>query len=106
MADVAATPAIHEVSIKVLVWLIPAIFAAGILFQTVASDGGSLESVATSLSDHERLEGHPVMQTEMQHISTQQSELMTEQREMRAEQQQQAIDLVAICRATGANCSR
>ena len=99
--------------VKALVWSIPVIFGAGALVQTVTSDDASLSSLEAKLESteedlhaHGALPGHPVSMTQIDHLATQQDEMMTEQRAMRTEQHNMAMDLAAICQATGADCSR
>ncbi len=100
-----------DMLIKVLVWSIPVIFGAGALLQTITSDTADIgnlqdkvEAQEQALASHEGLSGHPVSQTQIQHLTDQQDQMMTEQREMRAEQRAIAVDLSAICQATGATC--
>lgn len=100
-----------DMALKVLVWSIPVVFGAGTLVQMVTSDTADIgdlqekvEQQQTALSTHEGLSGHPVSQTQIQHLTVQQDQMMTEQRAMRDEQRDIAMDLAAICQATGASC--
>ena len=100
-----------DAALKLLVWGIPVIFGAGAFVQLVTSDTASLgdlreqvEDQGKSLATHQGLSGHPVSQTQIQHLTVQQDQMMTEQREMRAAQREIAMDLAAICQATGAVC--
>ncbi len=102
-----------DLALKVLVWAIPVVFKAGTLYQIIVSDEGSIAALTDRVSEqedgldvHEKLAGHPVGLTEMQHLATQQDALLQEQRGTREEQQRQALSLVAICQATGAECAR
>lgn len=96
---------------KGLVWAIPVIFGAGALVQMVSSDTASIgdlqeqvDAQEKALADHSSLSGHAVSQTQIQHLTDQQDEMLVDQRAMREEQRDMALDLAAICQATGANC--
>ena len=97
--------------LKILVWSIPVVFGAGSLVQMVSadtSDIGDLEATVNAqekaLNVHTSLSGHAVSQTQIQHLTDQQDEMLTDQRVMRDAQQDMAMDLAAICQATGAHC--
>ena len=100
-----------DAMLKALVWAIPVVFGAGALVQLVQSDTSALGDLETQvetngeeLTKHEALSGHPVSQTQIEHLTDQQDQMMTEQRAMRVGQQDMATDLAAICQATGASC--
>ncbi len=100
-----------DMALKILVWAIPVIFGAGTLVQMVSSDTADIgdlqdkvEAQEEALESHQGLSGHPVSQTKIQHLTDQQDQMITEQREMRDAQQDMAMDLAAICQATGAHC--
>ena len=100
-----------DLIMKGLVWSIPVIFGAGAFMQMVNSDAASIgdlqdkvEAQEKALADHSSLSGHAVSQTQIQHLTDQQDVMMTDQRAMREEQQDMALDLAAICQATGASC--
>ncbi len=100
-----------DMVVKILIWSIPVIFGAGAFVQVVTSDTASLgdlrekvEAQGKALATHEGLSGHPVSQTQIQHLTVQQDQMMQEQRAMRDEQRDIAMDLAAICQATGATC--
>lgn len=100
-----------DIALKVLLWAIPVIFGAGTLVQMVSSDTADIgalqdkvEAQQQVLASHADLSGHPVSQTKIEHLTEQQDEMMVEQRAMRAEQRDMAMDLAAICQATGASC--
>lgn len=100
-----------DLAMKILVWSVPVIFGAGALVQEVSEDTSNIgalqskvEAHERALADHSSLSGHAVTQTQIEHLTGQQDKMITEQREMRAEQRAIAVDLAAICQATGANC--
>jgi hypothetical protein len=100
-----------DLIMKGLVWSIPVIFGAGAFMQMVSSDAASIgdlqekvEAQEQALSAHSSLSGHAVSQTQIQHLTDQQDEMLVDQRAMREEQRDMALDLAAICHATGANC--
>lgn len=96
---------------KILVWSIPVVFGAGTLVQMVSSDTSDIGDLETNVQAQEKalivhtsLSGHAVSQTQIQHLTDQQDEMITDQRVMRDAQQDMAMDLAAICQATGAHC--
>jgi Sec-independent protein translocase protein TatA len=100
-------------ALKATIWVIPVVFGAGTLTQIIRSDGAGISALEEKVDDaeqglyaHSNLPGHPVSTTQIQHLTEQQDEMMIEQRGMRVEQRDMAMDLAAICQATGADCSR
>jgi hypothetical protein len=102
-----------EMGLKILVWAIPVVFGAGALVQTVRSDDASLANLQDEVTEqtedldaHKILPGHPVSTTQIEHLAEQQGQMIVEQRAMRVTQGDMAMDLAAICQATGADCGR
>ena len=115
MSDVSSpTESVSKDTIlRMLVWSIPVIFGAGSVVQLVNSGDLAVHEVeAKTLSNtdairaHSSLAGHPVAMTQINYLTTKQEEMAEEQREMREMQQDIAVNLAAICQATGASCSR
>ncbi len=113
MSDDTKAADTKDWALKAMVWAIPVVFGAGALAQIVRSDDAGISALQEKMADaeeglhaHSRLAGHPVSTTQIQHLTEQQDEMMTEQRAMRAEQRDMAMDLAAICQATGADCAR
>jgi len=91
----------RDLTMKVLVWVIPVVFGAGgfyaLITSTSASTSHDLAEVRVELDEHKELKAHPVTE---ERIDT----ILTEQRAVRAEQKEQAENISAICQATGARC--
>ena len=87
--------------LKMLLWAIPVVWGFGGFYALMMSTSATLESdvatVQTGLREHEALKAHPVTESRL-------DVLVTEQRAVRAEQSDQAESLAAICQATGARC--
>ena len=91
-------------ALKAAIWLVPIIFTAGGLLWQTSQAQNDLRSLDSEFHDHEKLESHPVSAVQLEDHKAILQELMTEQRAMRDEQTSQAIDISAICQATGARC--
>ncbi len=89
---------------KVAAWGLPLVFVAGGLYITIQSLGQDVDEISTRQDTHEDLEAHPVSHVRIEDLSTQQTNLMVEQRAMRGDLAEQAVNIAAICQATGATC--
>jgi len=90
--------------LKAGVWLAPIIFTAGGLLWQSGEVRAELVTLTADFDDHEKLEAHPVSAVQLEEHNAVLEELMVEQRAMRAEQTEQAVNISAICQATGARC--
>jgi len=61
-------------------------------------------ALTADFDGHEKLESHPVSAVQLEDHNAVLEELMVEQRAMRTEQTEQAVNISAICQATGARC--
>jgi predicted thioredoxin/glutaredoxin len=86
-----------DVALKIGLWAVPVLFGMGALYQTVLGSSVDVVEVESRLEAHEDLKAHPVTESQIDTI-------LTEQRAVRAEQIEQGENLAAICQATGANC--
>mgnify|MGYP003152071814 CR=1 FL=1 len=91
-----------EHRLKMLVWTIPIVFSFGGFYALMMSTSASLESDVTSikagLSEHESLKAHPVTESRLDVI-------VTEQRALRVEVAEANENIAAICSAIpGARC--
>ena len=93
-----------ELSLKVAIWIIPVLFGAGALYQTVIGSSAAVAEIQVQLESHEDLAAHPVTELRVTQSEDQIEEILVEQRAMRAEQSDQAESISAICQATGARC--
>lgn len=84
-------------ALKIALWAIPVLFGMGAMYQTVLGSSSDVHEVEARLEAHEDLKAHPVTETRIDTI-------LTEQRTIRDEQKVQGQNLAAICSATGANC--
>lgn len=84
-------------ALKIALWCVPVLFGAGSLFQMVAGSSAQVAEVAAEIEDHQALESHPVTRAKLEII-------VTEQRAMREDVADQAVNIAAICQATGASC--
>ena len=91
----------REQTLKVALWLVPMVFAAGGFWALTHSNTEALsEDVAharAAIEAHEDLRAHPVTEQRLETI-------VTEQRAVRSEQARQGENIAAICQATGASC--
>jgi hypothetical protein len=90
--------------LKAGVWLVPIVFTAGGLMWQSGEVRAELSSLVGDFDTHERLEAHPVANVQLEEHREVLEELMVEQRAMRSEQTEQAVNISAICQATGARC--
>jgi hypothetical protein len=91
-----------EHRLKMLVWTIPIVFSFGGFYALMMSTSASLESdvasVQTDLREHESLNAHPVTESRLDII-------VTEQRALRVEVAEANENIAAICSAIpGARC--
>ena len=90
--------------LKASVWLVPIIFTAGGLLWQSGEVRAELVALPADFDGHEKLESHPVSAVQLEDHNAVLEELMVEQRAMRTEQTEQAVNISAICQATGARC--
>jgi hypothetical protein len=91
-----------EHRLKMLLWSIPIVFSFGGFWALMMSTSASLESdvaaVQTDLREHEALKAHPVTESRL-------DVLVTEQRALRADVAEANETLAGICAAIdGARC--
>ena len=91
-----------EHRLKMLVWTIPIVFSFGGFYALMMSTSASLESDVASvqfdLREHESLKAHPVTESRLDVI-------VTEQRALRVEVAEANENIAAICSAIpGARC--
>ena len=91
-------------ALKAAIWLVPIIFTAGGLMWQSGEVKAELSSLVGDFDTHEKLEAHPVANVQLEEHREVLEELMVEQRAMRTEQTEQAVNISAICQATGARC--
>ena len=82
---------------KAAAWGLPMVFVAGGLYITLQALAHDVDEIATRHQTHADLEAHPVSQVKIE-------DLMVEQRAMREDLAEQAVNIAAICQATGASC--
>ena len=93
-----------EMLLKAALWSIPVLWGAAGVYAEVLGTSDKMEPVVEKLEVHEDLSGHPVDNQRLNDHTRVLVEIVTEQRGMREEQVDLAIDVSAICQATGANC--
>ena len=93
-----------EQIIKGVVWLFPIIFTAGGLLWSLNNTSESVRHLGVEFDSHEKLEAHPVSGAQLEDHRVVLETIIVEQRGMRAEQTSQAVNIAAICQATGAVC--
>ena len=91
-------------ALKALVWSIPVIFGAGGLISTVSGAMADVEKLTADVEDHVELPAHPITAERLVSLEEGQTLLIEEQQKFQDAQQVQAINIAAICQATGANC--
>jgi hypothetical protein len=92
--------------LTVVLWVLPLVFMAGVFFQSSSNGEEDLFSLNNKFDAHRLSDGHPVAETKLSQVMTQQSVMFVEQRKMGEKQQVMAIQLASICQATGASCGR
>ena len=90
--------------LKAGVWLAPIIFTAGGLLWQSGEVRAELVALTADFDGHEKMEAHPIAAVQLEEHREMVEELMVEQRATRAEQTEQAVNIAAICQATGARC--
>lgn len=93
-----------EQIIKGVVWLFPIIFTAGGLLWQINTNSGQVADLTAQVDSHDRQAAHPVTATVLEGHEKILEALVDEQQITRHEVQAQAVDIAAICQATGANC--
>lgn len=91
-------------ALKAALWLVPIIFTAGGLMWQSGEVRVEVSSLIEDFGTHEKLEAHPIAAVQLEEHREVLEELMVEQRAMRTEQTEQAVNISAICQATGARC--
>lgn len=84
-------------AIKIALWCVPVLFGFGAMYQTMLGSSADVVKVAADIEQHEALAAHPVTGARLEII-------VTEQRAMREDVAEQAMNIAAICQATGARC--
>jgi len=100
-----------ESMLKIVLWVIPIIFAGGVWYSTMESTKAdvvrnekSIKDLSKDVTLHDKQDAHPVTKTKLNQIQKEVEDIRIEQRVMRVEQTKSSINLSAICQATGANC--
>ena len=93
-----------DTALKAGLWLIPILVSTGSLVYMVQENASRVDSMQDSLAPHERMPAHPVATAVLEGHEKILEALVDEQQVTRQEVQAQAIDISAICQATGANC--
>ena len=91
-------------ALKAAIWLVPIIFTAGGLMWQSGEVHAEVSSLIDDFDTHEKMEAHPIATVQMEEHRAVLETLMVEQRAMRSAQTSQAVDIAAICQATGARC--
>jgi len=90
--------------IKVVVWMVPILFAMGIFYGQTRDAMAKVNMVQNDLHTHEKVAGHPVAKEKIKELEEHSSELVREQRIMRKQIRKASENISAICQATGASC--
>jgi len=85
-------------------WLLPILVSTGALVFMVQENAARVDELEIEAATHDRLPAHPVTAAVLEGHEKILAALADEQQIMRQEVQAQAIDISAICQATGANC--
>jgi hypothetical protein len=91
-------------ALKAAIWLVPIIFTAGGLMWQSGEVRADLASLGGDFDTHEKIEAHPIATVQLEEHRAVLETLMVEQKAMRTEQTEQAVNISAICQATGARC--
>jgi len=91
-------------ALKAALWLVPIVFTAGGLLWQSGEVKAEVSHLDEEFHQHEKLEAHPVATAQLEEHREVLEELMVEQKAMRTEQTEQAVNISAICQATGARC--
>jgi hypothetical protein len=100
-----------EVTLKVIFWVLPLIFAMGVWYNTavdttkhVQENSDKISQVSDKSEKHRSTDGHAVTKTKIDQIERDVADIKTEQRVMRTDQRRQSENLSSICQATNARC--
>ena len=91
-------------ALKAAIWLVPIIFTASGLMWQSGEVRAELTSLGGDFDTHEKTEAHPIATVQLEEHRAVLETLMVEQKAMRTEQTEQAVNISAICQATGARC--
>ena len=91
-------------ALKAAIWLVPIIFTAGGLMWQGHHVQQEVHALESSVDEHVVLGAHPVASVQLEEHRTVLETFIVEQKEMRTEQHDQAVNISAICQATGARC--
>ena len=90
--------------LKILVWCVPVIFGAGGIYASVIHTSKEISAmksdvkrIDTNHADHKSTVGHPVTETRLSQIETNQKSILVRQQRL-------GENISAICQATGAKC--
>jgi hypothetical protein len=94
----------RETWLKVGLWLIPIIFAAGSLYYQQTQLSAQAHETEDRVELHVAQPAHPVIQSRVDVLERDTREMVMEQRAIRTEQSRAAENISAICQATNAHC--
>ena len=89
---------------KMGLWAVPIIFAAGSLYYQQMRTSEQAQATDHMLHQHELLEAHPVIKARVVSLEQESAQMLQEQRVIRVEQSRAAENISAICQATNARC--
>jgi len=91
--------------IKVVVWLIPVLFAMGIFYAQTEEAIAKASSVENDFRAHEKLQDHPVAEEKIKRLEEQGDQVLREQKTIRKQMRRANENISAICQAIpGARC--
>jgi len=91
--------------IKVVVWLVPILFAMGIFYAQTEEAIAKASSVENDFRAHEKLQDHPVAEEKIKRLEEQGKEVLREQKTLRKNMRRANQNISAICQAIpGARC--
>tara|TARA_R110000824_G_C14865244_1_gene641677 strand:- start:66 stop:374 length:309 start_codon:yes stop_codon:yes gene_type:complete len=91
--------------IKVVVWLVPILFAMGIFYAQTEEAIAKAGEVEGAFRAHEKLQDHPVAEEKIKKLEAQGDEVLREQKTLRKHMRRANENISAICQAIpGARC--
>ena len=91
--------------IKVVVWLVPVLFAMGIFYAQTEEAIAKAGEVEAAFRAHEKLQDHPVAEEKIKRLEEQGDQVLREQKTLRKHMRRANENISAICQAIpGARC--
>ena len=91
--------------IKVVVWLVPVLFAMGIFYAQTEEAIAKAGEVEGAFRAHEKLQDHPVAEEKIKKLEAQGDQVLREQKTLRKHMRRANENISAICQAIpGARC--